>query len=107
MRGIKLLAALTLVSGGAALAQHAAPVADANAASNPAVKDSSVVNTPNVAEGANSFTEAQARKRIGDAGYTNISNLHKDSAGLWQASASKMGRSVAVALDYKGNVTSK
>jgi putative membrane protein len=55
-------------------------------------------------EGANSFTEAQARKRIADAGFTDIGALTKDDHGVWRTSAAKDGAPVSVSLDFKGNV---
>lgn len=54
--------------------------------------------------GANSFTEEQAKSRIQDAGYTDVSALTKDDQGIWRGEASKDGKSAAVALDYQGNV---
>lgn len=57
--------------------------------------------------GANSFTEAQAKDRIEDAGFTNVSGLAKDENGVWRGEAKKGGKNVPVALDYQGNVTSK
>ncbi|MCK3777331.1 PepSY domain-containing protein [Ensifer sesbaniae] len=57
--------------------------------------------------GANSFTEAQAKKRIEEAGYTDVSGLKLDDKGVWQAIAMKDGKSVSVALDYQGNVTAQ
>jgi len=59
------------------------------------------------AAGANSFTEDQARDRIQNAGYADVSALTKDDNGVWRGQAKKGGASVAVALDYKGNVTSQ
>lgn len=99
--------AASLFVAATAMAQTAAPQADHNAPTNAAVKHSSVKQTQRPASGANSFTEAQAKKRIAKAGYTNISDLKKDDAGLWKGSATKGGKSVNVALDYKGNVSSK
>lgn len=58
-------------------------------------------------EGANSFTEAQAKERIEEAGYTDVSGLKLDDKGVWQATAMKEGKSVSVALDYQGNVTAQ
>lgn len=55
-------------------------------------------------EGANSFTEAQAKQRIVDAGYTGISTLAKDERGVWRGTAMKEGKSAGVAVDFKGNV---
>ena len=56
-------------------------------------------------EGANSFTEAQARKRIADAGYTGIGALTKDDQGIWRTAAMKNGAPMTVSVDFKGNVT--
>lgn len=61
--------------------------------------------TSNVLEkGASSFTENQARSRIEGAGFTGLNGLTKSEDGIWQANASKDGRTVKVGLDYKGNV---
>jgi putative membrane protein len=57
--------------------------------------------------GANSFTEAQAKDRIQDAGYADVSALAKDDNGVWRGQATKDGKTVSVALDYQGNVTSQ
>ena len=59
----------------------------------------------NPVEGANSFTEGQARGRIEKAGYTNVSGLAKDDSGVWRGTASKGGKQVRVSLDFQGNVT--
>ncbi len=56
--------------------------------------------------GANSFTEAQARKRIEDQGFSNVMNLKKDDQSIWRGTAMKGGASMAVALDFQGNVVS-
>jgi len=56
--------------------------------------------------GANSFTMAQAKKRIEDHGYTQVSALAKDDKSIWRGHAMKDGKPVDVALDYQGNVTS-
>lgn len=57
--------------------------------------------------GANSFTEAQARERIAASGYTAVSALKKDDQSIWRGTATKGGRTVSVALDYKGNVVAQ
>jgi hypothetical protein len=90
-----------------AWAQPSAPVASKNAPSNNALKDRNVQNVGVAAEGANSFTEGQARDRIAKAGFSDVSALTKDDAGLWQGKATRDGKEVQVALDYKGNVTSR
>ena len=56
-------------------------------------------------EGANSFTENQARKRVEEAGYTKVGTMQKDDKGVWRTMAMKDGASVSVAVDFKGNVT--
>jgi len=72
---------------------------------NPAMKDSNAKAVATPAEGANSFTEDQARGRLAKAGYSNVSGLKKDDDGVWRGSATKAGKNVQVGLDYKGNVT--
>jgi putative membrane protein len=57
--------------------------------------------------GANSFTEGQTRSRLEAAGFTNVAGLHKDDQGIWRGMATKDGKQVNVALDYKGNVVSQ
>jgi len=56
------------------------------------------------AEGANSFTEGQAKSRIEAAGFTNVSDLQKDEKGIWRGRAQQGSQQVSVALDYQGNV---
>ena len=55
-------------------------------------------------EGANSFIEGQAQDRILAAGFTNVSALTKDDKGIWRGTADAQGKTVNVAVDYKGNV---
>jgi len=72
----------------------------------PAVSTNSA-NTTTAAPvaGANSFTMAQAQKRIEAQGYTQVSALTKDDKSVWRGHAMKDGKSVDVALDYQGNIT--
>lgn len=97
-----LIAAVALAAaGGTAYAQ------DAQAGNhNPAVKDSTPHTVGMPAKGHNSFTKDQAMKRLAKAGYA-VSSLAKDADGAWTGMATKDGKSVTVALDYKGNVTAK
>ena len=88
-------AAVFTAAGGSAVAQE----------SNPAIKDSAVAHVGHAAEGANSFTEDQARGRLTKAVYTKISDLKKDDNGRWVGVATKKGKKAHVALDYKGNVS--
>ena len=55
-------------------------------------------------EGANSFTENQARDRILSWSFTDVSALTKDDQGIWRGTAKQEGKEVAIAVDYKGNV---
>ncbi|WP_081161505.1 PepSY domain-containing protein [Ensifer aridi] len=73
----------------------------------PAVATPDTQNPSAPVEGANSFTEAQAKARIEEAGYTDVKSLKLDDKGVWQAAAIKDGKSVSVALDYQGNVTAQ
>ena len=57
-------------------------------------------------KGANSFTEGQARDRALAHGYTDVTGLKKDDDGIWRGMATMDGKSVGVAIDYKGNVVS-
>ena len=85
-----------IVSGGSAFAQ-----------SNPAVQNNppSKANSPTVTQGANSFTEAQAKDRIMKAGYSSVEPLTKNADGLWTGKATKDGTQVNVMLDFKGNIS--
>lgn len=70
---------------------------------NPAVRtDDRAASAP--VPGANSFTEGQARSRIEDAGFTNVTDLQKDDQGIWRGRAMRAGASTDVAFDFQGNV---
>jgi periplasmic protein CpxP/Spy len=104
--------ALTLILAGAATAQTS------QSPGNPAVKNpqpSAQQSDPakgqagsgKLESGSNSFTEAQARSRLEEAGYQKLSELKKDDNGIWRAKAEKDGRQVAVGLDFKGNIATE
>lgn len=106
MRRTSLIIAALLVSSLPALAQTTPPA-------NPDAK-TPAVNTPNSppnpgapAAGANSFTEGQAKSRIEAKGFTAVSGLKKDDAGVWRGQAQQSGKPVAVSVDFQGNVVSK
>lgn len=99
---IPLIAAAALVAASTAYAQAPANP-DANT---PAVTTPSAPRNPNApVEGANSFTEGQAKARIEKEGYSNVSGLTKDDKGVWRGSAMKDGKQTKVSLDFQGNVT--
>jgi Peptidase propeptide and YPEB domain len=52
--------------------------------------------------------EAQAKLRIEAKGYSDVSDLEKDSRGIWRGKATmKDGRRVDVTLDLEGNIYSE
>jgi len=60
---------------------------------------------PGGSPGANSFTEAQARTRLEENGYSAVSALTKDADGIWRGTATKASKSVQVGVDYKGIIS--
>lgn len=70
----------------------------------PAVATPDDKNATAPVEGANSFTEDQAKERIAEAGYADVTGLALDDKGVWRGTAMKDGKSVGVALDYQGNI---
>lgn len=58
-------------------------------------------------EGANSFTEAQTRHRLTEAGYQDVKGLMKDDKGIWRGDAMLDGKPVKVGVDFKGNVAAQ
>lgn len=73
----------------------------------PAVATPESNNPDAPVKGANSFTEEQAKSRIEEAGYTDVSGLKLNKDGIWEASAMKGSEKLSVQLDYQGNVTKK
>ncbi len=72
----------------------------------PAVTTPNAPNNPGApAAGANSFTEGQAKSRLEDNGFSNVSDLTKDQNGVWRGKGSKGGKTVDVSVDYQGNIT--
>ncbi len=58
-------------------------------------------------KGANSFTEGQARDRAVAHGVGDVTGLAKDDDGIWRGKGMVDGKSVAVAVDFKGNVVTQ
>ncbi|MDB5524495.1 MAG: peptidase propeptide and domain protein [Rhizobium sp.] len=90
-----------------ALSTHAFAQATTTEGDTPAVATTDTKNATAPVEGENSFTEAQAKDRIVDAGYTDVSALKLDDKGVWRGTAMKDGKSTPVGLDYQGNVVSQ
>jgi len=94
---------LGIVGTGSVFAQTAPP---SSSTAPPAVATGSTNNTTAApVPGANSFTMAQAKKRLEDQGYTQVSTLAKESNSIWRGHAMKDGKAVDVSLDYQGNIT--
>lgn len=55
-------------------------------------------------EGANSFTEEQAKDRALAWNVTDVSALVQDANGIWRGTGKVNDAAVDVAVDYKGNV---
>ncbi len=54
--------------------------------------------------GSNSFSAAEARRRIEASGFAQVTGLTKDQKGVWHGKALKNGATVRVYCDYQGNV---
>ena len=56
-------------------------------------------------KGANSFTEGQAKDRaVGHGGVDSVSAMKKDDDGIWRGTGTQGGKTMQIAVDYKGNV---
>lgn len=106
MRRTSLIVAALLCSSLPVLAQSTPP---ANPdAKTPAVNKPNSPPTPGApVAGANSFTEGQAKSRIEAKGFTAVSGLKKDDAGVWRGQAQQSGKTVTVSVDFQGNVVAK
>ncbi|WHA42616.1 PepSY domain-containing protein [Agrobacterium larrymoorei] len=104
----KVIIAVALLSATAmsAAAQTSAPATN-NDGNTPAVATPETKNPTAPVEGANSFTEEQAKTRIEEAGYSDVKDLKKDDKGIWMAAGMKDGKSVMISMDYQGNVVAK
>lgn len=74
---------------------------------NPAVDTADQDAQGALTQGANSFTEAQAREAIEKQGYTGIGVLNQNEAGIWSAPATRDGVQATVSVDYKGVVSAQ
>ncbi|MCG7505946.1 PepSY domain-containing protein [Mesorhizobium retamae] len=92
-----------LAIAGAAVAQQ--QPSQQTAPIKPSVTTPDSTNPMAPVKGKNSFTESQARDRIEQKGFADITNLKLGEDGVWRASAQKNGVPISVALDYQGNIT--
>lgn len=93
--------ATLLLSSTVAFAQSETPK---TSQTTPAVNSSGETNPGAPVAGENSFTEAQAKSRLEDAGYTEVTDLKLDDQGVWRAMATKDGKNGNVSLDFQGNI---
>jgi hypothetical protein len=103
----KLIFAAGIVGASALAAFAQTTPAPSTNGDTPAVATPDTKNPTAPVEGANSFTEAQAKDRIAEAGYTGVKDLKLDDKGIWMASGMKDGKAVSIALDYQGNIVAK
>jgi hypothetical protein len=96
-----LFACIGLLAATAASAQNPPAQSGPN---NNAVNSTGQNNSNAPVAGRNSFTQGQAKSKIEDAGFTNITELTKDDNGVWRGKASKAGSATAVSVDFQGNV---
>lgn len=116
LAGAALGVAIAAAGLGPALSQGTAPGPSAPAApaapapippATPAPEQRPQVNAAPLQPGANSFTEAQARIRLEQAGFQNVRDLKKDEAGVWRGRAVQDGREVNVGLDFRGTIATQ
>ena len=105
MRNSLATAVVLAVLASSAMAQTQNPPAQ-NSPQNSAInsQDSSNRQVGAPVVGANSFTEGQAKSRIENMGFANVTDLKKDDNGVWRGRAMKSGQTVDVSVDYQGNV---
>jgi hypothetical protein len=101
-RTFLLIAVAALLVASPAAAQQPAKSGPNNSAVNSPGQNNS--NAP--VAGRNSFTEGQAKSKIEDAGYTNVTALKKDDNGVWRGKAKRGGAASDVSVDFQGNVNS-
>lgn len=101
-----IASAIVALSASSVFARAATPSANPNG-DTPAVATPSDQNATAPVEGANSFTEGQAKDRIVEGGYADVTELKLDDKGVWQAKATKDGKPVMVSMDYQGNIVAK
>ena len=109
MRRPSLFVCISLFAAATALAATPASAQNPPAQSGPnnnAVNSSGQNNSDTPVAGRNSFTEGQAKSKLEDAGYADVTELKKDDKGVWRGQADKGGSAAAVSVDFQGNVNS-
>ncbi|WP_426232074.1 PepSY domain-containing protein [Pararhizobium sp. DWP3-4] len=106
MNKLLIATAVIALSATSVFAQETKPAANPDG-DTPAVATPSEQNSTAPVEGANSFTEEQAKERIAEAGYADVTDLKLDDKGVWQGKATKDGKPLMVSMDYQGNIVAK
>jgi len=101
MKRSAIVLCLGLLAATAASAQNPPAQSGPN---NNAVNSPGQNNSNAPVAGRNSFTEGQAKSKIEEAGYSNVTELKKDDNGVWRGKASKGGSATSVTVDFQGNV---
>ena len=102
---IAALVSAAIIGSGAALAQSPPSSSTTPPAIATTKGDSNTTAAP--VAGKNSFTEGEARDRLEKHGYSAVNGLTKDDQSIWRGTATKDGKTVAVAVDYQGNIVAK
>ena len=100
-RSTLLFSAVLIAAATSAFAQNPPAQSGPN---NNAVNSRGENNSNAPVAGRNSFTEGQAKSKIEEAGFSNVSGLTKDDNGIWRGKANKGGSSANVSVDFQGNV---
>lgn len=102
--GAVLVMASLPVSAQTTNSNQTAPAQGQTATANPRAD---FVQNAQLVPGSNSFTEGEARARLERNGLANVTDLKKDDQGVWRGKAMREGKSVAVGLDFKGNIAAQ
>ncbi|EHS49510.1 hypothetical protein PDO_3135 [Rhizobium sp. PDO1-076] len=107
MKKIVFVAAILGASAVSAFAQTSTTTTPSSDGETPAIATPDETNPTAPVAGENSFTEAQAKQRLEEAGYSNVTELKLSEQGVWQAMADKDGKPVKASLDYQGNIVAE
>lgn len=93
-----IMALALLATAGGACAQTATTTTSTTDPQTQGVARPDTTNPTAPIAGANSFTEAQAKARLEEKGYSNVTGLKLNESGVWVGKADKGGTSVDVRL---------
>src|SRR5258707_7760247 len=106
MRSLIVIAAIaSLAAAGTSFAQYGAREPAAPPAAQSQSGTTPTATRPATPDTGAALTETQAKSRIEDQGFTNVSELKKDAKGMWNARAMIDGKFVQLSLDTQGHIT--